>query len=68
MYETFSAAGIVVSQCNDRLWVGPAGVGFLAGERDFSLFRRIQTGLGAHLASYTVGTGGSFSWGKVTGV
>jgi hypothetical protein len=34
------------------------GVRFLAGARDISLLYSVQTGYGAHLASYPVGTGG----------
>jgi hypothetical protein len=37
---------------------------FPAGARDFSLFHSIQTGFGAHPASYPIGTGGSFPKGK----
>jgi hypothetical protein len=29
-------------------------------ERDFSLLQRVQTGFGAHPASYLMGNGGSF--------
>jgi hypothetical protein len=32
------------------------GVQFLAGARDFSVFSSIQTGSGAHVASFTMGT------------
>jgi hypothetical protein len=32
--------------------------------QDSSLLHSIQTGSGAHLASYTMGTGGSFPGGK----
>jgi hypothetical protein len=45
-----------------------AGVQFQAGEKDFSLFRSVQTGYGAHLASYPMGTVGSFPGGKAAGV
>jgi hypothetical protein len=37
-------------------------VQFLEGTRDISLFHSIQTGSGAHPATYTVGTGDSFGW------
>jgi hypothetical protein len=36
-------------------------------DRKFSSHHRIQTGSGAHPASYPVGTGGSFSGGKAAG-
>jgi hypothetical protein len=35
--------------------------------QDFSLLYSVQTGSGAHLASYTMGTGGSFPGGKAAG-
>jgi hypothetical protein len=37
-------------------------------DKYFSLFRRVQTGSGAHPASYQMGTGGSFSLSKVAGL
>jgi hypothetical protein len=43
------------------------GVRFPAGARDFSLLHRVQTGSGAHPASYTIGTGGSFPGDKAAG-
>jgi hypothetical protein len=43
------------------------GVGFLAGA-DVSLLHNVQTGSGAHPASYPMSTGGSFSVGKTVGV
>jgi hypothetical protein len=36
-------------------------------EQDFSLLHTVQTGSGAHPASYPMGTGGVFSWGKAAG-
>jgi hypothetical protein len=39
-----------------------------AGAGNFSLHHCIQTGSGAHPASYPVGTGGSFPDGKAAGV
>jgi len=38
----------------------------LAGAGNFSLHHHIQTGSGAHPASYTMGIRGSFPGGKVT--
>jgi hypothetical protein len=35
--------------------------------RNFFLIHRIQTGTGAHLVSYTMGSVGSFPGGKVVG-
>jgi hypothetical protein len=40
------------------------GVRFPTGERDFSLLHSVQTGSGAHPASYPMGTGGYFPEGK----
>jgi len=45
-----------------------ARVQFLAGEGNFSLCDFAQTGYGAYLASYKVGTEGSFPGGKAAGV
>jgi hypothetical protein len=43
-------------------------VGSIPGRaRDFSLLHNIQTGSGAHPASYTIGTGGSFPGGMRPG-
>jgi hypothetical protein len=44
--------------------MGWTGIRFLAGAGDFSLLHVIQTGSGAHPASYPVGTGGCFSESK----
>jgi hypothetical protein len=44
-----------------------AAVRFPAEARDFSLLRSIQTGTGAHPASYTTGIGASFPEGKAAG-
>jgi hypothetical protein len=43
-----------------------AGVQFLAKERGFSLLHNIQTGSGAHLAFYPMGTRGFFPGNKVS--
>jgi hypothetical protein len=43
------------------------GVRFPEGTGNFSLHRRVQTGSGAHPASYSMGTGGSFPGGKAAG-
>jgi hypothetical protein len=43
------------------------GVRFPAGAGNFSLQHRIQTGSGAHLPSYPVGTEGPFPGGKAAG-
>jgi hypothetical protein len=37
------------------------------GARNFSAHHRVQTGSGAHLASYPMGTRGSFPGGKAAG-
>jgi hypothetical protein len=44
-----------------------SGVRFPAGAGNFSLFLRVQTGSGAHPASFPMDTGGSFSGGKAAG-
>jgi len=40
------------------------GVRFPAGAENFSPRHRVQTNSGAHLVSYTMGTGGSYPEGK----
>jgi hypothetical protein len=58
-----SAVGIATGYGLDGRGVGvrvPVG-------QDFCLFRVIQTGSGAHPASYPIGTGGSFPGGKAAG-
>jgi ankyrin repeat protein len=42
-------------------------VRFPAGAGELPLYHRVQNGSGAHPASYTVGTGGSFTGDKATG-
>jgi hypothetical protein len=42
-------------------------VQFLAGVRDITLLYSLQAGYGAHPASYTVGTGGSYPGVKMGG-
>jgi hypothetical protein len=43
-------------------------VRFPVGAGNFSLHHRVQTGSGAHPASYPMGTGGSFTRGKAAGM
>jgi hypothetical protein len=43
------------------------GIGFPAGAENFSLHHRVQTGSGAHPASYKIGTRGSFPGCKAAG-
>jgi hypothetical protein len=43
------------------------GVQFPAGDGNFSFRHHVQTGSGAHPASYPMGTGGSFPGGKAGG-
>jgi hypothetical protein len=50
-----------------RLQAGWWGVWVPAGTGKFSLHHHIQTGSGAHTASYTVGIRGSFPGGKASG-
>jgi hypothetical protein len=47
-----------------RQW---SGVRVPAGAGDFSFHHRVQTGSGAHPASYPMGTGASFRGGKAAG-
>jgi hypothetical protein len=56
-----SSVGIETGYGLDDLMIG---VRFPAGEGNFSLRHRVQTGSGAHPASYPMGTGGSFPGGK----
>jgi hypothetical protein len=41
-----------------------SGVRFPTGAGKFSPHHRVQNGSGAHPASYTIDTRGSFTWGK----
>jgi hypothetical protein len=50
-----------------RLQAGWSGVRVPAGAGNFSLHHRVQTGSGAHPASYTRVTRGSFPGGKAAG-
>jgi hypothetical protein len=43
------------------------GVRFPVGAGNFLLLHRVQTGSGAHRASYPMGTGGYFPGGKAAG-
>jgi hypothetical protein len=49
------------------LTLSKAGVLFLAGLRDFSLFHSVQTGSGAHPAFYSLNTEDNFLEDKVAG-
>jgi hypothetical protein len=55
-----------LSRYSDRIPAGRPGFDSRQ-EQDFSMLHRVQTGSGAHPASCTVGTGGSFPRGKATG-
>jgi hypothetical protein len=44
-----------------------SGIQVPAGDGNFFLLHRVQTGFGAHSASYPKGTGGSFPGGKAAG-
>jgi hypothetical protein len=57
-------------QYSDGLWAGQLRMGgglFPAGTRGFSLLHSIQIGSEACPASYSMGTVGSFTKGKVAG-
>jgi hypothetical protein len=49
-----------ISRYSDGLWTGRPG-------QDFSLRHSVQTDSRANPASYPMGTGGSFPWGKTAG-
>jgi hypothetical protein len=58
----------MVRDSSDGIATGwTAGVRFPSKARDFSLFHNLQTGSGAHPASYPMDTGGSFPGGNVAG-
>jgi hypothetical protein len=62
--------GAVIAQLVQRLATGltTEGSDFESRyDQEFSLVHVVQTGSGVHLASYTMGTGGSFSGGKAAG-
>jgi hypothetical protein len=78
-FETFSLNGMNVYETNCILYVFGAavaqavkclttawtiGVRSPAGAEDFSSSPCVQTGSGAHPASYSMGTGGPFPGGK----
>jgi hypothetical protein len=76
-YRRYSASPINCTEMCSRariaqwysagLRVGWLGVRFPAGAGNFFLHHRVQTGSGAHPASYPMGTRGSFPGGKNDG-
>jgi hypothetical protein len=48
-------------------WARRSVVRVPARAGNFSLHHHVQTGSGAHPASYPIGTRGSFPWGKAAG-
>jgi len=54
--EHYWSRGSVVGLAT-RLQAGRPGIRIPVGLRDFSLLQNVQAGPGAHLASYSVGTG-----------
>jgi hypothetical protein len=58
----------VIQSVTRRTTDWTAGVRFLEGARDSSLFHSVQTSSGAHPASYPIGTGGCPPGGKVVHV
>jgi hypothetical protein len=62
-YETNSAVDSAVCLVT-RLQIEKSGVRIAQGARSFCLIQNVQTGVGAHPASYSVGTGGSFLGSK----
>jgi hypothetical protein len=65
LYVTWdSSVGIATGYgLEDRM----IGVRFPAGAANFSLLYGVQTGSGAHPASYPMGSGGSYPGGKAAG-
>jgi hypothetical protein len=59
-----STVGIMIGCGLDNRMIG---VRFPAGAGNFSLHHRVQTGSGAHPASYQMGTAGSFPGHKAAG-
>jgi hypothetical protein len=66
VYDTKSRGSSVGVATGYGLSDRGSGIRFLAGAGNFSL-RCVQSGFGAYLASYPVGTGGSFPDGKAVG-
>jgi hypothetical protein len=64
--HSFFGAGIAQSLSRLGYGLGGRGVGvrFPAEARDFCLLHNVQTGSGAHPASYAMDTGDSFLGGK----
>jgi len=56
----FSGSGSNIVNVVTRFWVGWSVPQIRAGARDFSLLQNVQTGCGAHPASYSMGMEGSF--------
>jgi hypothetical protein len=67
MYERPCPMWWLVQWHSAGLWAGWSGVRIPAGAGNFFLLHRVQTGSGAHPASYPMGTGGSLSEGKAAG-
>jgi len=57
----------ILSGTATRLRAGQSMVRLPVGAGNFSLHHRVQTVSGAHLASYPIGTRGSFLVGKAAG-
>jgi hypothetical protein len=58
--EALMWSGSIIVNIVTRFWVGWSVPEIWAGARDFSLLQNIQTGSGAHPASYSMGMGGYF--------
>jgi hypothetical protein len=68
MVVTYLPAGAGISQWySPGLRAGRSVVRVPAGAGNFSLHHRVQTGSGAHSASYPMGTNGSFPGSKAAG-
>jgi hypothetical protein len=67
LYDVFMGARIAQSY-SAGLRAGCSGVRVPAGAGNFSLHHRVQTGPGAHPASYPTGTRGSFPGSRASGV
>jgi hypothetical protein len=71
-YEFFEAVkhvygARITQRYSAELRAGRSRFRIPAGAGNFSLHHRVQTGSGAHPASYPMGTKGSFSGGEAAG-
>jgi hypothetical protein len=60
-YQCNGGGARYLTRCGHRLESEELGFNSLEGQNFFSFLQGVQTGSGAHSASYTMGTGGSYS-------